>query len=141
MQTRLLGVFAAFLECVNENIQRSRLSLNQALLYGDRFFWIIQLENSGSDRTSQNEHSILKQGNTIMKLPIQSQPILRNVSTARINYYSSMIHPQESCDKSLVGRWKACRETFWRKEDKPALNACRMAEAAACAWDPASCEC
>jgi hypothetical protein len=32
-----------------------------------------------------------------MKLPIQAQPILRNISTARISYGSSMVHPQWSC--------------------------------------------
>jgi hypothetical protein len=38
------------------------------------------------DLTSQNEHSQLKHGETIMKLPIQSRPIVRGISSARISH-------------------------------------------------------
>ena len=66
-----------------------------------------------------------------MKLPIQAQPVFRNISTARISYGSLMIHPQE-----CVPPWVALRECDWLKGRDPnsmgAYYSCRNAVLSKC---------
>ena len=50
-----------------------------------------------------------------MYCPIQSQPVLRNISTARISYGRSMVHPQFCI--TLGDRIKSCWE--FAKLDPP----------------------
>jgi hypothetical protein len=60
-----------------------------------------------------------------MKLPIQSQPILRNISAGRTSYASSMVHPQE-----CVPPWVALRECDGLPF--PEKNSCRAIILANC---------
>jgi hypothetical protein len=74
-----------------------------------------------------------------MKLPIQSQPVLRNISTARISYGSSMVHPQEGC-KTILERFRDCKETYSNRDDRPGLIGCRLGATVFCAANPDLCE-
>lgn len=71
-----------------------------------------------------------------MKLPIQAQPILRKVSTQRISYGSSMVHPQQVFCIPLSERLASCD---WG--DKTDMRFCRLDQIYQCALYPASCAC
>ena len=72
-----------------------------------------------------------------MKLPIQSQPVLRNISTARISYGSSMVHPQ-----GCVPLWERnalCPRGGRTIESQIERLSCRLGNSIFCTSNPAAC--
>ncbi len=77
-----------------------------------------------------------------MKLPIQSQPVLRNVSTARISLGSSMVHPQRECRSRATRLVEDCDcnlGRFAETEDRIRCISCRLGTNIFCDTNHAAC--